>query len=82
VRGDERMKAYILIRTKPGTSEKVVEAIKGRVKGVLQADSVYGRYDAIVVTEAPDIEKLNEIVYKIVGKDPNIVHTETSITLS
>jgi DNA-binding Lrp family transcriptional regulator len=82
MRGDERMKAYILIRTKPGTSEKVVEAIKGRVKGVLQADSVYGRYDAIVVTEAPDIEKLNEIVYKIVGKDPNIVHTETSITLS
>jgi len=75
------MKAYILIETKPGTSEKVVEAIKGRVKGVLHADSVYGRYDAIVVVEAPDIEKLNEIVYKIVGKDPNIVHTETSLTL-
>lgn len=75
------MKAYLLIETKPGTSEKVVKAIKGRVKGVLHADSVYGRYDAIVVIEAPNIEKINEIVYKIVGKDPNIIHTETSLTL-
>ena len=75
------MKAYILIRTKPGTSEEVVKAIKGRVEGALHADSVYGRYDAIVVIEAPDLEKIKEIVYKVVEKDPNIVHTETSITL-
>ncbi|MFQ5999876.1 MAG: Lrp/AsnC ligand binding domain-containing protein [Candidatus Bathyarchaeia archaeon] len=75
------MKAYILIETKPGTSEEVVKAIKSRVKGVLHADSVYGRYDAIVVIEAPNLEKINEIVYKVVEKDPNIVHTETSITL-
>jgi DNA-binding Lrp family transcriptional regulator len=75
------MKAYLLIETKPGTSEKVVEAIKSRVKGVLHADSVYGRYDAIVVIEAPNIEKINEIVYKVIEKDPNIIHTETSLTL-
>lgn len=75
------MKAYLLIETKPGTSEKVIEAIKGRVKGVLHADSVYGRYDAIVVIEAPNIEKINEIVYKVIEKDPNIIHTETSLTL-
>jgi DNA-binding Lrp family transcriptional regulator len=75
------MKAYILIETKPGASEEVVKAIKKRVKNVLQADSVYGRHDVIVVIEAPDLERLNEIVYKVVEKDPNIVHTETSITL-
>lgn len=75
------MKAYILIRTKPGTSEKVVEEIKRRVEGVLQADSVYGRFDAIVIIEAPSLEELNEIVYKVVEKEPNIIHTETSITL-
>lgn len=75
------MKAYILIRTKPGTSEKVVEEIKRRVKGILQADSVYGRFDAIVIIEAPSLEELNEIVYKVVEKEPNIIHTETSITL-
>lgn len=75
------MKAYIMIRTKPGTSEKVVEEIKRRVEGVLQADSVYGRFDAIVIIEAPSLEELNEIVYKVVEKEPNIIHTETSITL-
>ena len=75
------MKAYILIETKPGTSEEVAKAIKKRVKTVLHSDSVYGRHDVIVVIEAPNLEKLNEIVYKVVEKDPNIVHTETSITL-
>jgi DNA-binding Lrp family transcriptional regulator len=80
-RGERKMKAYILIEAKPGTSEGVVKAIKRRVKNVLHADSVYGRYDVIVVIEAPDLQRLNEIVYKVVEKDPNIVHTETSITL-
>lgn len=75
------MKAYILIETKPGTSEEVTKAIKARVTDVLHADSVYGRYDVIVVIEASNLERLNEIVYKVVEKDPNIVHTETSITL-
>jgi DNA-binding Lrp family transcriptional regulator len=75
------MKAYILIETKPGTSEKVVQAIKKRDIEVLHADSVYGRYDAIIMIEAPTLEKINEIVYKVVEKDPRIVHTETSITL-
>jgi DNA-binding Lrp family transcriptional regulator len=75
------VRAYLLITTKPGTSEVVVEEIKRRVKGVLYADSVYGRYDAIAVIEAPNLESINEIVYKVVEKDPNIIHTETSITL-
>jgi len=70
-----------MIQAKPGTSEEVIKAIKSRVKNVLHADSVYGRYDAIVVIEAPNLEKINEIIYKVVEKDPNIVHTETSITL-
>jgi len=75
------VRAYILIRTKPGTSEEVVKRIKERVKEVVQADSIYGRYDAIVIIEAPNLESINEIVYKVIGKDPNIIHTETSLTL-
>jgi len=75
------MKAYILIETKPGTSEEVAKAIKTRFQNVLHADSVYGRHDVIVVLEAPDLETLNELVYKVIEKDPNIIHTETAITL-
>ncbi|OYT66540.1 hypothetical protein B6U74_00580 [Candidatus Bathyarchaeota archaeon ex4484_205] len=76
------MRAYIFIETKPGTSEEVVKKIKERVKEVVQADSIYGRFDAIILIEAPDLESLNEIVYKVIEKDSNIIHTETSLVLS
>jgi len=76
------LRAYILIQTKPGTSEEVVKRIKSKVKEVTQADSVYGRYDAIVVIEAPNLESINEILYRVIEKDPNIIHTETSLVLS
>lgn len=76
------MRAYIFIKTKPGTSEEVVKRIKSHVKEVVQADSIYGRFDAIVIIEAPKLEDINEIVYKVIEKDPNIIHTETSIVLS
>ena len=74
------VKAYVLIVSKPGTSENVVKSIRG-VKGVVKADSVYGRFDAIVTIEAPDVGALGKIVYNIVEKTPNIVHTETALTL-
>jgi DNA-binding Lrp family transcriptional regulator len=76
------MRAYIFIKTKPGTSEEVVKRIKSHVKEVVQADSIYGRFDAIVIIEAPNLESINEILYKVIEKDPNIMHTETSLTLS
>ena len=75
------MKAYLLIETRPGTSEDVVKGIRMRFENVLQADSVYGRHDVIVVLEAPDLETLNNFVYKVIEKDPNIIHPETAITL-
>lgn len=76
------MRAYIFINTKPGTSEEVVKRIKSKVKEAVQADSIYGRYDAIVIIEAPKLESINEILYRVIEKDPNIIHTETSLALS
>jgi len=76
------MRAYIFIKTKPGTSENVVKRIKSKVKEVVQADSIYGRFDAVIIIEAPNLESINEILYKVIEKDPNIIHTETSLVLS
>jgi len=76
------MRAYILIETKPGTSLQVVRRIKSMVKEVVQADAIYGRFDAIIIVEAPSLESINEILYKVIEKDPNIIHTETSLVLS
>ena len=76
------MRAYIFIETKPATSMQVVERIKNRVKEVVQADAIYGRFDAVIIIEAPNLESISEIVYKVIEKDPNIMHTETCLVLS
>ena len=76
------MKAYILLSTKPGTSLEVVQRIKEKVNEVIVADAIFGRYDAIVVLEAPALENINQVVYKIIERDQNVIRTETSIVLS
>jgi DNA-binding Lrp family transcriptional regulator len=79
---DKKMKAYILLSTKPGTSLDVVKRIKEKVKQTIIADAIFGRYDAIIGLEAPALEDINQVVYKIIEKDPNVIRTETSIVLS
>ena len=76
------MRAYVMMNTKPGTSEDVVKRIKERVKEVVQADSIYGRFDAIIIIEAPDLDSIKEILYKLVERDPDVIHTETFLSLS
>ena len=78
----KKLKAYILLSTKPGTSLDVVKRIKEKVKGTIIADAIFGRYDAIIVLEAPALEDINQVVYKIIEKDPNVTRTETSIVLA
>ncbi len=77
-----KMKAYILLSTKPGTSLDVVKKIKEKVKETIVADAIFGRYDAVVILEAPALENINQVVYKIIEKDPNVIRTETSIALA
>ena len=76
------MRAYIMIKTKPATSLEVVKRIKSKVKEVVQAEAIYGRFDVVIIVEAPKLESINEIVYKVIEKDPNILHTETSLVLA
>jgi DNA-binding Lrp family transcriptional regulator len=75
------VRVYVFINTKPGASEEVIKRIKSRVKEVVRADSIYGRFDAIAIIETPNIEEVNELLYKVIEKDPNILHTETSLAL-
>ncbi len=79
--GEKILKAYILISTKPGTSLEVIQRIKDRVKETIGADAIFGRYDAIVILEAQALADINQVVYRIIEKDPNVIRTETSIVL-
>ncbi|MGQ9469747.1 MAG: Lrp/AsnC family transcriptional regulator [Nitrososphaerales archaeon] len=73
------IRAFVLVTTKPGTSEEIVRARK--IRGVKIANSVFGRFDAIIMVEAKDMKELSKIVYEMIEKMPNIISTETLITL-
>jgi len=73
------IRAFVLVTMKPGTSEEIVRS--RRIKGVKMANSVLGRYDAVVVIEAADLKELKKIIYEMVEQHPNVVHTETLISI-
>lgn len=68
-----------MINMKPGTSEEIVRS--RRIKGVKMANSVFGRFDAVVVVEAKSLEEIRKIIYEMVEQHPDVVHTETLISL-
>ena len=78
------MKAYVFLTTKPGTSEEVIKHLRdlAKVEGVKSVDSVYGRFDAIVTVDAPGLEELGDLVYKVIEKVPNVTRSETALVLS
>ncbi|MBI2126166.1 MAG: Lrp/AsnC ligand binding domain-containing protein [Thaumarchaeota archaeon] len=77
------MRGYVLFNTKPGTSEEVLKSLRESraLKGMVSADSVFGRFDAILVIEAKDLEEFGDIVYQVIEKNPSIIHTETCVAL-
>jgi DNA-binding Lrp family transcriptional regulator len=74
------MRAFVLVRTKPGTSEEIVKS--RRIKGAKIANSVLGRFDVILVIEAYTLEEIRNILYEMVEKNPNVVRTETLISIT
>jgi DNA-binding Lrp family transcriptional regulator len=64
---------------RPGTSEEIVRSRK--IKGVTMANSVLGRFDAIAVVEADSSEELTKIIYEMIEDHPNVVHTETMLSM-
>lgn len=73
------IRAFVMVVMKPGTSEEIVRS--RRIKGVKMANSVFGRFDAVVVVEAKSLEELRKVIYEMVEQHPNVVHTETLISL-
>jgi len=68
-----------MVTVKPGTSEDIVRS--RRIKGVKMANSVLGRFDAVVVIEADSLEELRRIIYEMIEQHPNVIHTETLISI-
>ncbi len=73
------IRAFVLLTMKPGTSEEIVSS--RRIKGVKMASSVLGRFDAIAIIEAESSEELTRIIYEMIEQHPNVVHTETLLSM-
>lgn len=73
------IRAFVMVTMKPGTSEEIVRS--RRIKGVKMANSVFGRFDAVVVIEAESLQDLREIIYEMVEQHPSVIHTETFISI-
>jgi len=73
------LRAFVMVTVKPGTSQNIVTS--RRIKGVKMANSVLGRFDAVVVVEADDLKDLRRIIYEMVEQHPNVVHTETLLSI-
>jgi DNA-binding Lrp family transcriptional regulator len=73
------IRAFVMVTMKPGTSEEIVRS--RRIKGVKMANSVLGRFDAVVVIEAESLQDLRRIIYEMLEQHPNVVHTETHVSI-
>ncbi len=73
------LRAFVMVTMKPGTSEQIVTS--RRIKGVKMANSVLGRFDAVVVIEATSLEELREIIYEMIEQHTDVIHTETYISM-
>ena len=73
------VRAFVMIIMRPGTSQKIVSSRK--IRGIKIANSVFGRFDAVAVIEATDLEELKKIIYEMIEQHPDVVHTETLLSM-
>ncbi|MCP8311902.1 MAG: Lrp/AsnC ligand binding domain-containing protein [Candidatus Methylarchaceae archaeon HK02M1] len=74
------LRAFIMVTMKPGTASQMIKS--NNIKGLKMANSVLGRFDAVLVIEAESIEELKRNIYEIIDQHPDVVHTETLISIS
>ena len=74
------VRAYVLIEMVAGHSRNLVETLKKR-QVVKDVDRVTGPYDVVAVLEAPDINKISDIVTDQIHSLAGVVRTTTCISL-
>jgi len=70
------VQAYILIQTEVGKAAQVAEEVNG-IEGVTAAEAVTGPYDAIIHTEAEDVDSLGKLVVARIQSVEGITRTLT-----
>ena len=43
---------------------------------------MFGRFDAVAIIEATDLEELKKIIYEMIEQHPDVIHTETLLSMN
>ena len=72
----QMVKGYVLIKLVPGLESSALSQIRA-TPGVLDVDLVFGRWDALAITEAKTIFELTKVVVGQVRGVQGVQDTET-----
>jgi DNA-binding Lrp family transcriptional regulator len=70
------VEAYVLIQTEVGKAAEVAKRI-GEISGVTSSEAVTGPYDAVVHTQAEDVDSLGKLVVARIQAVDGITRTLT-----
>lgn len=70
------VQAYVLIQTEVGKAAEVAQKI-AEISGVISAEAVTGPYDAVVHTQAEDVDSLGKLVVAKIQAVEGITRTLT-----
>jgi len=74
------MKAYVLIKTRPGEVKEVVRQLR-KMDNVVEAHMTFGPYDAVAVLEASDLSGLGNLIATTVQPVPGVEQTLTCVAV-
>lgn len=72
------MKAYILIKIRPGSGAEVIRNTK-KLAGISEAHLTFGPYDAVAVVQVDSVARLSRIVHEEVHPIPGVLDTLTCL---
>ncbi len=74
------MKAYVLIKIRPGDIKEVVRRLH-ETPHVLEANMTFGPYDVVAVVDASDLAKLGTLIASSIQPMPGVEQTLTCIAV-
>lgn len=72
--------AFVLVKTGPAASPEVLSAVES-TEAVRAAHIVAGEFDVIVEVEAPEVQRILDLVSETIQSLEGVVETKTYISL-
>ena len=74
------MKAYVMIKIRPGDVKEVVRRLR-ETTHVLEANMTFGPYDAVAVIEAENLSGLGTLIASSIQPMPGVEQTLTCLAI-